>query len=99
MRLIDADALKEQVLLTMQVYKTNGKFDEPLARFCKLLKEEIKAIDHAPTIEPVKHGEWKYYNYSDLSNPYCGYNECSICKQHEHIVHKFCPNCGAKMDK
>ncbi len=60
MRLIDAGELKAQILETIKVYKTNGYFDEPLARFCKMLREEIKAIDHAPTIEaePVKHGEW-----------------------------------------
>lgn len=49
--------------------------------------------------EPVKHGKWKYYNYSDINNPYVGWYECSVCKQYEHIEYKFCPNCGAKMDK
>ncbi len=65
-----------------------------------LIDEELAnmAIE-ALQAEPVKHGKWKYYNYSDISNPYCGYNECSVCKHHEHIEHKFCPNCGAKMDK
>ena len=49
--------------------------------------------------ELVKHGEWKYYNYSDINNPYVGFYECTVCNQHEHIKHKFCPHCGAKMDK
>lgn len=48
--------------------------------------------------EPVKHGEWKYYNYSDVSNPYQGYFICSVCEEYEHTKHKYCPNCGAKMD-
>lgn len=55
MRLIDADALKGQIRETIKVYKTNGKFDEPLKRFCNMLRQEIEAIDNAPTIdaEPV----------------------------------------------
>lgn len=82
MRLIDADALLEKLIKTPRYFDL--KFD----------------IDNAPTIEaePVKHGEWKYYNYTDLNNPYCGYYECTVCKQHEHTKHKYCPNCGAKMD-
>lgn len=46
---------------------------------------------NADNAEPVKHGEWKYYNY------YAGWYECTVCKQYEHIKHKFCPNCGADM--
>lgn len=49
--------------------------------------------------EPVKHGEWKYHNYSNISNKYQGYFICSVCGYHEHTKHYFCPNCGAKMDK
>lgn len=43
------------------------------------------------TRPPLKHGEWKYYNY------YAGWYECTVCKQYENIKHKFCPNCGADM--
>ena len=87
MRLIDADALISSL-----------KKDWP--QTSKITWAEIVA-KCAPTIEaePVKHGKWKYYNYSDINNPYVGWYECTACKQHEHIKHKFCPNCGAKMDK
>lgn len=57
----------------------------------------VEAIQLLPSAESVKHGEWKYYNYSDINNPYVGWYECSVCKQYEHIEHKFCPNCGADM--
>ena len=49
--------------------------------------------------EPVKHGEWKYYHYKDINNVYVGVCECTVCKQREYSEHKYCPNCGAKMDK
>ena len=55
-------------------------------------KVAIEALEQEP-----KRGEWKYYNYSDINNPYVGFYECTVCKQHEHIKHKFCPNCGADM--
>ena len=62
-------------------------------------REALDMAIEALQAEPVKHGKWKYYNYSDINNPYVGLYECTVCKQHEHIKHKFCPNCGAKMDK
>ena len=95
MRLIDADALKEK-LRELWVEKLQMPMEDDL-----FLTFVMCDIDNTPTIdaEPVKHGKWKYYNYSDINNPYVGFYECTVCKQHEHIKHKFCPNCGAKMDK
>lgn len=50
-------------------------------------------IGHLPSIEPVKHGEWRDYPIAD------GCLQCSICG----VLRiggpsNFCPNCGAKMD-
>ena len=86
-RLIDADALHESI--DTETYRHT------------YIEQIHSIIDNAPTIdaEPVKHGKWKYYNYSDINNPYVGLYECTVCKQHEYSVRKYCPNCGAKMDK
>lgn len=100
MRLIDADLLIEKA-------KQDGAYDyvsaeeianAPTIDICKDCDCRRVAIE-ALQQEPVKHGKWKYYNYSDINNPYVGWYECSVCKQHEHIEHKFCPNCGAKMER
>ena len=47
--------------------------------------------------EPVKHGEWKYYNFSDINNPYVGWYACTVCKHYENSERDYCPNCGADM--
>lgn len=81
MRLIDADEI---------LRNCNGGN-------CLCIPREV--IEEAPTIdaEPVKHGEWKYYNYSDINNPYVGWYECTVCKHHEYSEREYCPNCGADM--
>lgn len=60
-------------------------------------------IDDAPTVDAVKHGEWKkILQNGDGTSDY----ECSAClgiiadvpDDDEHPLCSFCPNCGAKMD-
>lgn len=57
-------------------------------------------IDNVPAadVAPVVHGEWK-------SNGLGGYAYVFVCSQCGYVDgypfndrHKFCPNCGAKMD-
>jgi hypothetical protein len=64
-------------------------------------------IDEAPTIdaEPVRHGKWKWLSCTYDRVPKEKEYECSEC-HHKTIVHgddmpweKYCPNCGARMDK
>lgn len=40
--------------------------------------------------EPVKHGRW--------SEDDEGFYHCSACKELSDWDHRYCPNCGAKMD-
>ena len=47
-------------------------------------------IDHAPTVDPVKHGRWE-----DCSNGWM----CSLCKHDARKDYPYCPNCGARMDE
>ena len=54
-------------------------------------------IDAVPAadVEPVRHGRWAHTGY-DHGLKVC---ECSVCKKRAYGSTKFCPNCGAKMDK
>ena len=56
-------------------------------------------ICHAPTIDPVVHGEWIYDMNTNLDPLYI----CSRCGQWAFAGDKgklpnYCENCGAKMD-
>lgn len=92
MRLIDADAL----VVNIALYMTENAYINDTA--LDVLKMVAKWTNEAPTIEtePVRHGEWVPY-------PSDSYRKCSVCgieySRYEMILkHKFCPNCGAKMD-
>ena len=54
-------------------------------------------IDDAPTIEaePVKHGRWEWRGF----NIFC--SECDFGPYFDSTepLYRYCPNCGAKMDK
>ena len=72
---------------------------EGCGNVCRRSIERILAAD----VAPVRHGRWKPYHEADI-----GYDEygvrCSNCKfeveNHEvNFIMKYCPNCGAKMDK
>ena len=65
-----------------------------------LLADVAEYVAKMPTIEadPVKHGKW------ELKHIGVGhYWECSVCHTNPCIYvtkdTKFCPNCGARMDK
>ena len=81
MRLIDANALKKQYIET-------DKWGKVIL---------ILDVVNAPTIEPVKHGEWVASRIGESTSWFV---ECSKC----HVVmppvnYTYCPNCGARMDK
>ena len=99
MRLIDADAMREDWLNNGQneyVYDTNAV---------------LESIDEQPTIEaePVVHGEWTTIYFSYWSCKPDGVHPVmrKERKKYRHdecgkVVSKrepYCPNCGARMDK
>lgn len=86
MRLIDADALIDQAI--------NGIFPKLYNQLCFCPKD----IDHAPTIDPVKHGKWIKGKEDGI--PYCDWcNENAVFTSgHHYACGDYCPNCGAKMD-
>jgi len=96
-RLIDADALKE--LIANNVYPVQDAFnDRDYGMFWTGGIE--KAIDDAPTVDPVKHGRWINAN-EGLWNT-VEVLKCSVCGEIDNRMYRsdaYCPNCGAKMDE
>ena len=99
-RLIDADALREQLVWCM----------EQAGRFDTYWDDVIERLDSIPTADavPVVHGRWTEQHVDYASD--CAIDEiqtlkCSVCGLYHttpymyYVTHyKYCPNCGAKMD-
>jgi len=84
MRLIDADAL-------------NGyQFGLISSQAQKLFH---KTINNAPTIVPKRRtGRWKRISMDMYVQHAMYYYECSECGAHIIGEHKYCSECGAKME-
>lgn len=102
MRLIDADALKEEVSSLRMVITGLRCGKGVLSEYAREhLKSILRIIDESPTIdaEPVRHGRWicPDFDFSD-------YWKCSACneefyfEQDQWKIFHCCPNCGARMD-
>lgn len=104
MRLIDADAL---IARLEKIYGTDSIVDKIMLRFLK------KLIRKQPTGDAVEvvHGEWIKHKinpeamrlfHQDGIAKAMGENSifwtCSECKSWGTPAHKYCQNCGAKMD-
>lgn len=50
----------------------------------------------AADVAPVRHGQWLCGDYYDIGDV-C--SECDWDSQMTHPSYRYCPNCGAKMDK
>ena len=55
----------------------------------------ITELSDVPTVDavPVVHGRWKQARYTQAP-----LYLCSECDKPEYKEHRYCPNCGAKMD-
>lgn len=93
MRLIDADALENEV-------DTWGCNDYDKFDF-------LEAINKAPTIEERPKGKWKcfigsaFYGLDEDYEPIWRDRKiyhCSKCNRRTIIKEKFCPECGAEME-
>ena len=90
MRLIDADALTEQLMM--------GEYGK-VQKWCFPCKETLKMIDAAPTIDPVKHEHWSRKKI--LNHPLGTWKTwcmCSGCRHTQLTESAFCGGCGARMD-
>lgn len=87
MRLIDADALRDEILY-------DSTYDNDTVNYY------LGSIDSAPTIEP-RRGVWAY-NTDDFSPAKrcsnCGYNKPIAAGENiSQEPDNFCPSCGADM--
>jgi hypothetical protein len=70
------------------------------------LAEEFEITEPRTDVEPVRYGKWigidssfwKPTHSSDIPVFRKTYR-CSECRRRTAIAEKYCPNCGAKMDK
>lgn len=97
MRLIDADALVQELCGDCIGLMENGecRFGESCG--------DMWLVRNAPTIDPVKHGKWKYTE----AHPHWMF--CDQCYKRivpnkewikeYNIPTNYCPNCGAKMEE
>lgn len=75
--------------------------------YCRMtgeLCEDVKRIIAIPAadVEPVVHGRWITLHGRGRSDNQCfvpKYFWCDQCKSTSESRRKFCPECGAKMDK
>jgi hypothetical protein len=64
--------------------------------------DEYDMVDHCPTADPFKHGKWEFTEPDQHGNRK---PKCSVCGTYnlayfsDYGKCKYCPNCGAKMDK
>lgn len=100
MRLIDADALIEEINERIEAAIKWGvnaiadgdkeiklRAEQAVATFC----EASLTAKKMPTIDPVKHGRWVMQGTA---------YGCSLCGEGViHPFHNYCPNCGARMDE
>lgn len=98
-RLIDANALIDW-LTRATGFRTNCDDCTDIDCLDCIIEEAIK---NAPTVEakPVVHGQW-IDAYPDIEpNPMFMYGICSECGFEQSISKylKYCPDCGAQMDK
>ena len=109
MRLIDADALYDDVMerYCKDCEKRKGmkrgkrrmiyEIGEAPCRACYV--DDVKMeLDEAPTIdaESVRCGKWKHIE--EYKGAGFGFLKCSVCGNPLWFTTKYCPNCGAKME-
>lgn len=85
MRLIDADALKFDI---MCVYGSNPQYINWL--------NHAPTVDAVP----VRHGKW-INRWSGCGSVWLeqSCSECALTFEDEPHEYKYCPNCGARMDE
>ena len=96
-RYIDAELFDKK--LAMEVYLADDEdFTKAFVRGMELVK---RAENETPTadVQEVRHGRW-------MSNDLGGYKWAYYCSECGWVDgypfndrHKYCPNCGAKMDE
>lgn len=90
MRPIDADRALE-IVRDQGIAHPNAYH---LTNYATLILREAPTID----VAPVKHGQWERVIPSKSAAKWSTKMSCSNCHSAGYAHHKYCPNCGAKMD-
>ena len=102
MRLIDADALREQIerCYCDPCEAEKRDYNHVRCRACEA-GDTLDWVDDSPTIDPgslIPHGRWEVGEDVDI--------QCSVWGRDAltegnfiQVRSRYCPNCGAKMDK
>ena len=110
MRLIDADALRASAMQATETNEVSFNNCFPYWQFSKCIKEAptIDAVpvvrgewvvDECDTTDDVPSSSWIDFHCSECSMDYgLEQGQYGWCR-YERIPYKYCPNCGAKMDK
>jgi hypothetical protein len=98
-RLIDADALRDK--LQVEIDKGIPPFDDVMGSIRCGIRLARNIVEDEPTIdaEPVRHGKWIDRTIkvsAELTNII---HVCSVCEEMAVGKYRYCPHCGARMDK
>lgn len=107
MRLIDADAVLERIERDCDARCPYKDYKEPVrSKMCKSceLGDARVYVEDAPTVdaEPIQYGQWIRVKIPQTPPYELNIHKCSECNTYfyESINrHRYCPNCGAKMDE
>ena len=96
MRLIDADALVEDIKSEIDDDKEIYPDDKTSIMFRAGMKTVILIVKNQDTVDPVKQGHWIVYP------TLVSFLRCSQCHNgvgwHNDKKPNYCPHCGARMD-
>ena len=98
MRLIDADALVENIESEIDKPRKVALLADYNHFYCAGMRNVIRLVKRLPTVDDIKHGHWEESKCLDDC-----FWVCSCCKFPSQAIaapklYKYCPNCGAKMD-
>ena len=94
MRLIDADALVEDIKNEIDDNKEIYPDDKASIIFRAGMKTVIRIVKNQDTVDPVKHGHWEFAKDVYVSCSVCGVTILLFNAENPN----YCPHCGAKMD-
>lgn len=96
MRLIDADALVENIKSEIDKANKVPLDDDRKYFYCAGMRNVIRLVKPMPTIDTVKHGRWILDENEKI--PLYQIKTCSLCGCRVNGTQfNFCPHCGAKM--
>lgn len=101
MRLIDADLMAVQESEAYLNVNTRADISPITKGINSVVHRKVqKLIADTPTIEsePVRHGRWVFVEQRFYHGGFVNLFRCSECSGATDREHKYCPNCGAKMD-